>query len=207
MRPLAVFIISIGLIALIGGYLNFANSITPKAIDVSESPATGKYDLHLTLPFDAKPSYFSSIGDPESIVIRFRGKVIYRSLDVVPAGTPVIIKNVPEIKVGENEFHVYVSPGDSENPSSTSENKSLESSNDPFNTQDLEFGPSNNETGNDNNGPVEIHRAIKLTIFEQGIAEPVVSQTLWSGDQAAVEGTVNLVILARGEDHESTHVH
>jgi hypothetical protein len=96
--------------AILGGvqlFMWFQASVpAPRVISFVAAPAEGRYSLELTLTFDAEPDAFDF--DMASLRVSRQGKVVLLRTQRLPAGTPILIEDLPGIVEGRNEFFVSV---------------------------------------------------------------------------------------------------
>ena len=193
MRVLIAVLFSVLVLGGIGAYIRFADSITPRPPDLSEPAARGEYAMDVTLTFDAKVSLFSAV-EPFSLQIRFRDRVLYESQETIKAGTPMRIENIPDVKAGNNEFWVYASPGDFAGDENSFEG---------FDGADVNAFQGFEETGDADTAqadaalPAEqimLDRAIRLRIFRDSDPVPIAEKTLWSDQNGAVQGAIDLFV-------------
>lgn len=112
MRPLLVLVIAI---AILGGIHVFLAADRPtvreSAVHVQEQ-STARYDLEVTLAFDAGPDAFSlsTADQPSSLFVQLNGQlVLERSDQVLATETPILVRDVPGVVVGRNELFVQAS--------------------------------------------------------------------------------------------------
>lgn len=208
MRPLIVCCFSICLISFTWTYIWFANQATPELVNISEVAATGKYDLHLTIPFASSPSLFSGVDEAESVSVRFRGERIYSRTTPLQAGATLILKDVPGVKSGDNEFFVFVSAGDESDALGGSGFGSEFSLDQP-----VPESQADSESESSGGLAVEVQedgqeKAIRVSIFEQGQDVPAATQTIWSSNSTTIEGTIRLrVEPSSAEPETDEHQH
>ena len=110
MRPILAVVIAF---VILGG-LQFYMRSRPVPQNVLPPPkvlAEGKFDVELTLTFDAVPDPFAF--DPtkaSSVVVMFEGQDLIRLSDNVVSGVPLLVEDVASIAAGRNEFFVEVIP-------------------------------------------------------------------------------------------------
>lgn len=106
MRPLLAIIIALGILASVAAYEWFVRTLPPiEVVDLSLEQAKGDFVVDVTLTFHAVKSDFAL--DDTTLLIKFEGKDIFRAEETIHAGTPLKI-DVPDIKVGKNEFFLEV---------------------------------------------------------------------------------------------------
>lgn len=111
MRPLLAILLSAAILLGVRGYLEFAAAARPKplahAADAPEA-AEGKFSVEITLTFDAQADAFSL--DPVSLVLKRQSDILLQRDDLVPAGEPLIVEDVPQVVAGINEFYFECVP-------------------------------------------------------------------------------------------------
>ena len=109
MRP---FLAAAVAIAILGG-LQFYMSSRPAPVNNQRPPevlAEGKFDVRLTLTFDAGPDPFAfDSSQAASVVVLFEGEDLLRLTEHVNAGT-MSVEDVAGIDAGRNEFFVEAVP-------------------------------------------------------------------------------------------------
>jgi hypothetical protein len=102
-------------IVILGGlkvYITLRERLTTAAPQIVTHTATGKYDVEVTLSFDAGPNEFSLNPDEApALVVGLGARELLRRTDPVPAGA-VTIENVEGLAVGANELFVSAWPRD-----------------------------------------------------------------------------------------------
>ena len=115
MRP---FLAAAVAIAILGG-LQFYMSSRPAPVNNQRPPevlADGKFDVRLTLTFDAGPDPFAfDSSQAASVVVLFEGKDLLRLTEHVNAGADLVVEDVASIDAGRNEFFVEAVPKDTTN--------------------------------------------------------------------------------------------
>lgn len=105
-RPILAFIIATSIILFVWWYADFTDRIRPEPIKVVETDAGGRYDVRISCTFDCEGTAFGS-----SLKVMFRDRVLYDAkTQFIPAGKTITVRDVPDIKVGKNEFFVYAQP-------------------------------------------------------------------------------------------------
>lgn len=112
MRP---FLAAAVAIAILGG-LQFYMSSRPAPVNNQRPPevlAEGKFDVALTLTFDAAPDPFAfDSSQAASVVVMFEGKDLLRMTEDVNAGADLKVEAVASVDAGRNEFFVEAVPKD-----------------------------------------------------------------------------------------------
>lgn len=186
MRILAAILIAVIVLGGTGLYIRFSESITPVPINMSEEAARGAYSIDFTLTFDIDSNVFAGF-DEYGFRAELADVVLLESNDRIPAGKPLRIENVDGVKVGRNEIWVYASPA-SETAAKSPETSAFGG----FNEEDAEDLSDNNET------QFAVDRAIRVRISHDG--EVVAEKTLWSQDNQAVQGTIELFVQGESKD-------
>lgn len=190
-RPLFACVavgVTLGSVAL---YAYFIKTLPPlpRAENLLEV-ATGKFDIEITLSFDAEADK-AFLLEPTSVEVSLEGESILKESQSFTAGHPVVAENVAGVKIGDNDFHVAVYSGDAarnltDTPNDDSDTFSL-GSDEPSDEEDY-----------------AVARAVRVRIFRDG--RPIAEQTLWSDPGKPVEGQV-LVTVPAEEAHGHTHDH
>jgi len=105
-RPIMALLIATSLILFVWQYAAFTERIRPQPMQITEQNSTGRYDIKMVCTFDCQGNDFGFA----AAKIQFRGKTLLERQDNLPAGQPLIAKDVTEIKIGRNDFHVQVTP-------------------------------------------------------------------------------------------------
>jgi hypothetical protein len=109
MRPILAIVISAGILLGVHSYLRFAQSLRGKpAVAEADVAASGTYSADITLTFDAQADEFAL--EPVSLVFKRQQETLLKREELVPAGTPLVIENLPGIVEGENEFYFECVP-------------------------------------------------------------------------------------------------
>jgi hypothetical protein len=104
MRPLIALLTAAAILLSVHFYLQFAASLRGGHVEaVADVAATGIYSADVTLTFDAQADEFSL--EPVSLVLRQQQRVLLKREDLVPAGEPLVVPNIPGVLVGDNEFY------------------------------------------------------------------------------------------------------
>jgi hypothetical protein len=113
MRPIAAILLAVLILGSVKAYTLFERSLPPP-IDIStvQQSATGKFSVDVTLTFDAAADDFAL--EPLAVVIELQGHELFRSLEPVPAGRPIVVEEVPGVVEGRNSFFLKVTPTESD---------------------------------------------------------------------------------------------
>lgn len=184
MRPLLAILIAASILGAVGAYMAFQANL-PEAADVRQlaRSAEGKFSIEITLTFEPQPDAFGFDKQTEAIV-RFGARDLLSDGIKLSAGAPTIIDDVPEVKVGRNEFYVEFRGGD----------VSL-AENDGFS-----FGEESKAGGFKN----LVSRAVRIRVLRDGASIDGAETTLWSEPGQPVAGLVVVDVPAAGEEN---HVH
>ena len=109
MRPFFAILFAILIIAFIYQYTQFTNRIRPKPLQISERQASGTYDVRIVCTFDAEGDVFG-IPRRAALSVAFRDRVLLERDEFIAAGQVIEVKDVPDIKVGWNDFSIQVNP-------------------------------------------------------------------------------------------------
>lgn len=190
-RPLFAMVVvgvTLGSVVL---YTSFIQSLPPlpRAENLLEV-ATGKFDVEITLTFDAKPDT-AFVLEPTSVLLTLEGKTLLQATEPFRAGRPVLVENVSNVKVGENEFTVAVYAGDAARHS--------------FDSQDAEPDPfSIGSEADEDADDFAVTRAVRIRILRDG--EAIAEETLWSDPGKQVEGQVSVTVPpAVTDEHGHDH--
>jgi hypothetical protein len=115
MRPLLALVLSTVILGSVWLYLRSAShrSAPNRAHPIQQ--AEGKFDVEITLSFDAGPDAFALSGaDGPSLIVEHLGKTILRRSDAIAAGTAVVVENVAHVQQGKNSFFVRCTPRSAE---------------------------------------------------------------------------------------------
>jgi hypothetical protein len=181
MRILAAILIAVIVLGGTGLYIRFSESIAPPPIDMREEAADGSYSVDFTLTFDVDSNVFAGF-EEYAFRARLADTVLLESNERIPAGKPLRIDNVDGIKVGRNEIWVYASPA-----KETVKNLSEQNAFIGFDDTNASVAPDEND-----NSQFAVDRAIRVRISRDG--EVVAEKTLWSQDNQAVQGTIELLV-------------
>jgi hypothetical protein len=116
MRPLLAFLVVGSILGGLQLYMTYRPQPRREPLQ-AEVTAAGRFDVELTLTFDAGPDAFAL--DPTSaaaLLVQLRGHDVLRRTDRIAAGTHVVVKSVAGIVVGANEFYVQATPQDTTSP-------------------------------------------------------------------------------------------
>ena len=112
MRPILAVAVAV---AILGG-LQFYMSSRPTPTFRKPPPevlAEGKFDLELTMTFDAEPDQFAfDPAEATAVSVMFEGEDLIRRTETVQEGKPFIIEDIQGIEEGRNEFFVEATPKD-----------------------------------------------------------------------------------------------
>lgn len=171
-RPLFACAIVLSILGSVALYAHFVESLPPlpRAGDVLE-PAKGKFDVEITLTFDAQADS-AFVLEPTSVLVSLGGKELINTSQTFRAGQPVVIQDVPNVKTGENEFWVEVHCGETSDELSDA----------------FSLGNSNSSR----NATTPVARAVRVRVFRDGV--PVAEQTLWSEPGQPVEGRMTVTV-------------
>ena len=111
MRPLLALIV---VCAVLGGlrlYLQSQNARQAVASAWQPTEAGGKFDVEITLSFDAGPDEFAlDTADANSLVVEFAGRRLVSEKAPISAGQPILIADITGVTDGANEFYVRATP-------------------------------------------------------------------------------------------------
>lgn len=180
MRPLLAILIAASILGAVGAYMAFQANL-PEADDVRQlaRPAAGKFAIEITLTFDPQPDAFGFDAQTKAIV-RFGPRDLLGDGMKLTAGQPNILDDVPDVKVGRNEFYVEFRGGD----------VSL-AGEDGFS-----FGQESNTGGFEN----LVSRAVRIRVLRDGVPVDGAETTLWSEPGQPVAGLVVVDVPAVGEE-------
>lgn len=111
-RPVLAILIATSIMVFVWQYASFVERTRPEPVNIVEFAAEGQYDVHIVCTFDCEGNAF---GFPAAKVL-FRGRDL---LELEPgerivAGQKIAIRDVPDIKQGLNDFHVQVTPAETD---------------------------------------------------------------------------------------------
>ncbi len=180
MRPIIALVIAALIIGFVHQYTQFTERIRPRPVQFFEQKAAGVYDIRVICTFDAAGTDFGS----PALSIKFRGQVLVEVPDRVAAGQVVEATDVPDIKVGPNEFLVQVTPRETGQQASSDSPFSLDT---PV------------TTGVED--PGGIARAVRLEIRRDGVT--VAQRNIWSSAPGPFGELVRLEVAGpTGEDDQ-----
>jgi hypothetical protein len=117
MRPILAFVVATTILGGLAFYMSVRRSGAAGAPVRIIEIAPGRFDVELTLTFDAGPDPFAlDAGDPPSLVVMLVGKEILRETATVKSGHPRVVEDVPGVATGTNEFFVRATPADGSAP-------------------------------------------------------------------------------------------
>ena len=113
MRPLLAIIVVFAILGGLQGYLS--SRPTPKTwSEPEQQKARGKFEIKITLTFDAGPDPFSfDATEAPSLLAQFKGEPILKRTDEIASGT-IVESEISSIVAGQNEFFISVSPKNSD---------------------------------------------------------------------------------------------
>lgn len=117
MRPLFVLILSISILLGMNWFLglnpNVAADHSHQVAKVIEAP--GEFSIDVTLSFDAGPDQFALDvqEDAPSLLVQMNGnELLKRTGNLSASESPIELRSIDGINVGNNDFYVQASPSD-----------------------------------------------------------------------------------------------
>jgi hypothetical protein len=112
MRPLLALVV----VGVILGGLQLYMMFRPQSRRGAFRPevtAAGRFDVEVTLTFDAGPDAFAlDTTSAPSLLVQLRGRDVLRRTEPIGAGSQIVAESVAGIVVGANEFFVQATPQD-----------------------------------------------------------------------------------------------
>lgn len=114
-RPLLALAIVLGILGTVWSYERFQASVQQPVSAPAERLAADPYRLDITLTFPAAADAFA-LSDPYSLLLSFRGKTLLKETEPIESGRPLLVKQIPGVVEGRNEFYLEVTPAESDEP-------------------------------------------------------------------------------------------
>lgn len=105
-RTFLAFAFSIAIGMMVWGYAVFIEQIRPEPNQMVEQAANGKYDIKVVCTFDCQGNDF---GMP-AVKVSFRDQVLLETADFIASGTPLLVEDVLQVKLGNNDFLIQCTP-------------------------------------------------------------------------------------------------
>lgn len=116
MRPILVFAIACVILGGVRIFLDDANeSVVSAAPRQTPEASVAKFDVELSLTFDAGPDAFALDANEmaPSLLVQLNGKEILRRTGPVnEAECPIVVSEVPNVTVGRNELYIEATPAE-----------------------------------------------------------------------------------------------
>jgi hypothetical protein len=207
MRPFYAFAAAGAILAIVAGYMKFQAAVARPPATIVEKTAEGKFDVELTLTFDAGADAFSLGG--ESLVVSFRDRKLIEKTEPIAAGTPLVIRDVQGI--------VAASSGESSDDASSTDASSADDAASAAGRNEfyIKATPAEPDRETDEFALDEspssrpVSRAVRVRILRDGV--PIGDQTLWSEPGQPVEGVAAVEVEPAPSDptvdRQSEHDH
>ncbi|MGI9517205.1 MAG: hypothetical protein ACR2NP_09175 [Pirellulaceae bacterium] len=107
-RPVLAALIAASILLFVWQYAKFTDRIRPEPVQIIEDAAAGQYDVRVVCTCDCAGNAFGS----PALRVRFRDRVLIERVDKLAAGEVLLIRDVPDVKLGFNDFLVHVTPAE-----------------------------------------------------------------------------------------------
>lgn len=175
-RPLLALGLVIVTLGMVQAYVSFRDSIPQKKrTRIIAAPANGKFDLEVTITFDASVDAFTQ---QQALVISRGETILFEADRPLKRGEQILIEDIPGITNGANEFRVEAFP--------TLSNE-VENSDDGFGGFELE-----NENEPVKEPFVQPANALRLRIIRDEVE--LGDTTIWSEPGEPISGIVTVEV-------------